>query len=154
MIFILVLTNIIANGIGAVLLITHHRNNNNNPQAIYLINLSILQVLLNLIEMLERIPEMISHTMELSSFWNNVQHYGTIVNLTGVWLARYLTIVYVTIDRFFMVRLGFKYQEYFQPKVAKYLVLVTWIITVFIPVSICIIDLFVDNFNHRKMFLL
>lgn len=113
-------------------------------QMIYFISLSISEALLNLMEVSQRIPEMLTHTKQFTTFLTYMQHYSILVNLSGIWLVLYLTMMYITIDRFCMVRYNFKYQVYWTKKKALYLINITWISSIFFTICIALGEAFLQ----------
>ena len=95
----LVTVNTIMHTIGCGLLIYLYRRGRRNTQQIYFISLSTAELLLNLMEALQRIPEMLLHSTLNKPVFKVVQHYSTLINLTGIWIIIYLTMVYITLDR-------------------------------------------------------
>ena len=53
----------------------------------------------------------------------HIQHYATLINLTGIWVIVYLTMVFITLDRFLMVRLSLKEQFILLEKEGKVFVM-------------------------------
>ena len=149
--FSLVFINTLIHSIGAFLLIILHKQERKSVQKIYFIKLSILEIFLNLMEVLKRIPEMLSHRDNIGDVLKHIQHYATVTNLTGIWVARYLTMIYITFDRFLMVRLALRYQMYWTRKKAKYLITATCVFCLSIPLIICTSEVFLD-FHYQPVF--
>lgn len=189
--FCILVLNTLLHAIGAYFLLKLYRDGKGTTQRIYFLNLSIAEVFLNLMEVLDRIPEMMSHTdedisqikinknqtehciedtksdnhitkitedmyelcqkiilhemhsnSEYSSVLLYIQHYATLLYLTGLWLVLYLTMTYVTLDRLLMVKLAFRYKTYWTLKKSRYLVYTTWVVCMMVPFGIAIGELF------------
>lgn len=150
--FGLVLVNTFIHSIGAsLLIILYRKRKKRSTQEIYLINLSISEILLNFMEILKRIPEMFSHANKIATVFKYIQHYATVINLTGIWMVRYVTMIYITVDRLLMVRFGLKYQTCWMKKRPKYLIIAKWVICLSIPLCICVCEFLVD-FHYQPVF--
>lgn len=148
---ILVLVNTVFHFIGFCLLIRIYRRGLKNTQKIYIINMSIFEALQNLMSNLQRIPEMISHKREISKWLEYIQHYATLLNLTGIWIVLYFTMIFITIDRFLVVWLGFRYSIYWTKKKALYLVNITWAICLSFSISVAMGEAFL-HFHYQDLF--
>ena len=149
--FTLVLINTVLHSIGFCLLIILYRKGKKSSQQIYFINLSVAEALLNLMEVLTRIPEMFSHSHHLPIVFLHIEHYAKIINLTGIWVIIYSTMVYVTVDRFLTVRIGIKQRIYWTKKKVTCLLSATWVICLLTSLSISIIEIF-HHFHYQPLF--
>lgn len=136
---------------GVCLLIYFYRTGKKDSQKVYFINLSIAEVLLNFMEILTGIPEMISHSKELSIGFRYIQYYANLFNMTTVWVVLYLTMVYITADRLLTVRYGLKYKMYWRKKKANYLIITTWVACLTTSLIISITGFFID-FHYQDIF--
>lgn len=137
--------------LGFYILLRRYKKSTKNPQKIYILNLSIFEIILNLLGNLARVPEMLTHSKEVTKVITFVQHYATLFNLTGAWIITYLTMIYITIDRFLVVYLGFRYSLYWTKRKALYVVNLTWACCALFSISIAVGEFFL-HFHYQDVF--
>lgn len=149
--FILALINTILNSIGACVLIILYLKEKSYTQETYLINLSILEVLTNLVELIKRVPEMFSHIIETSLSIKYLSHYAAVGTFTGIRVAHYFITACITIDRFLMIRLSFYYRTHGRHKSVRCVLFLMWLLCLLIPVTICVAESKTD-FHYQPVF--
>lgn len=128
--------NILLHSLGTYLLATLYFNGKANAQKVYLLNLSLLLVCINILNCIYRIPHAIILYRESDSGIIETQMYIQIILSTGFYPIYYFNMFYLTIDRLLNVLLNAKYKVYWDETKAMYLVQITWIIG--LVASICI----------------
>ena len=123
--FVLYLLNIISHTIGFSLLVKVYRNGSRTPEELFLMTLSISDVLKNVLRVLIIAP--------VGTFIGKTagQYIGIILNV-GVFLVYILNLFYILIDKFLQVYLHTKYSLYVSVKRTKYLLITTWCFVVVI----------------------
>lgn len=135
---ILNIANVILHGIGSYLLTCIYRKGERSAQKIFIINLSVCELVMNLMECIRRTIELYKLADSLSHTANEFQHYLLIVIFTGVSFVFYMDMIFLTLDRLLNIILNFKYPIYCNESIAKYLLFVTWIIGAMISLSVII----------------
>lgn len=127
---VLRLITIILHIIGIHLLVTLHRNGSRTPERIFLINLSISEVMFNFFDILTTpLTDLASFSANASSIVTDVQGYIFILSGYGVVPVYFLSMIYLTIDRLLDIILSIKYHLYCDTKKAKLTLKVTWVIS-------------------------
>ena len=136
---------IIIHGFGSILLIKQHRQQQNvgNMQCIFLINLSCTEILANCLRIL-CIPlhHIISIPSHLMNPFAEVQRYSFIIANTGIYLLYLSSMAYITLNRFFEVKLNIKYNIYCTIYRLKFLLITTWVFCIVTCISLSLVDVF------------
>ena len=136
--FLFNIFNIVIHSAGCFLLVSIYKQTKPNnkrkrsPQQIYLINLSISEGLMNVVEAMRVILQYIPVSNEVSAYFEEIRHYLLIINFTGVWSVIYLSMVGITADRLLNILLHLRYPIYFNISKSKRLATFTWIIGIII----------------------
>lgn len=129
--YVLVALNIFAlslQGLGTYLLIYLYRNDRDSPRLLYLIHLSVIGLLKNIISILSTpLVDMfkLSNTNTIDLVMKLQDWVGAIGD--GINVLHYVLIGYITIDRFLEIWWNITYPVHWNLKRAKYLLLGTWI---------------------------
>lgn len=100
---------------------------NKNSQKIFLLNLSLSEILKNLIVPMMTLPELFG-AYDMGSL-QEMRLYYTIVYDYTVMFSYYTTMFSITAERYFIILLGGKkYQTYWDIRKTKYLVVFTWLL--------------------------
>ena len=130
--FLFNIFNVVIHSTGCFLLVATYKLNKTNakrkrsPQT-YLINLSISEGLMNVVEVMRLILKYIPVSNEVSTYCVEIRHYLLIINFTGVWSIIYLSMVGITVDRFLNILLHVRYPVYWNISKSKRLTTFTWI---------------------------
>lgn len=146
--------NVLLHGIGIHLLYCVHRVGEPNVQNVFILNLSITELIMNLCEIFRRLFHIFSsHSFGPSSAstLTSINRYLSIVMFTGVSVVFYLTMAYITIDRLLHIALSIRYKLYWSAKKAKRLLIVTWCFGALIGIGISIAKV-LFNYNWSPLF--
>ena len=138
------IVNITLHSLGSYLLINLYQQGLKNSQQVYLINLSICELMLNILECLNIIPDFVSIPKSISYEIQEIQHYILIVIFAGMSFVFYMDMVYITLDRLLNVSYKLKYFAYWDELKAKRLLFVTWLIGLLSCVSISLLHYFTE----------
>ena len=144
--------NVIFHSIGAYLLLCIYKNSRQSAEQVYLIHLSICELLMNLLEVFRRIPDLISHSAEVNEIIHSMQCYLMIAMFTGISVVYYLDMVYFTLDRLLDVLLNIKYPLYWNEAKAKRLVQGTWLFGIVLSIIISLLHYFIGYVWQDLMF--
>ena len=133
---VLNLLNIILQTIILYLILNVERKN--IPQ-LYLLNLSITELLKNVVLFLILLPDIISLSENMQLIFDHNHIYLRIIYDYGIMTSYYLTMVFIVMDRYFRVLFDIKYVEYWNIKKARLLVLGTWALGIIITIMISIL---------------
>lgn len=125
---ILNITNVFIHAWGTYALLSVYKNSRHKPQRVYLINLSLCELLLNLLEAIRNIPELLSPSSQGNLVTNQLSHYILIISFTGISFVYYLDMIFLTIDRLAKIILSLDYPQYWNEKKAMLLLLGTWLV--------------------------
>ena len=121
-------------------------------QDIYLLNLSITEVLKNSIIFLTTIPDTISLSANISNVIDEIHIYLGIFYDYGIMFTYYSVLFYVTLDRYLGAKLNIKYPIYWDVSKAKSLLLVTWLTAAFICITLTIFSKVNDFSKEANIF--
>ena len=138
------LLNVFFHSIGVYLLTSMYPTCKRRIQQIYLINLSLTECLINLLEICRIISGIIPCKHSHVNIVDESRHYTLIVSFTGVSIVYYFDMVYLTFDRLMDVALNIKYPIYWNEKKAKYLLMTTWLIGFLTCLSVSLCYRFLD----------
>lgn len=124
---VLNLLNVLFHSIGAYLLISMYTASTRKTQQIYLINLSISECMINLLEMCRIICTLIPSTSSTLKQITEIRHYTLIVSFTGISVVYYFVMIYLTVHKLLEIELSIRYPLYWDERKAKYLLISTWI---------------------------
>lgn len=136
--------NISIHSFGAYILTCLYRRELRTCQQIYLINLSLCELLMNILEMSRRIPKVIDLSSEVRNIVEYVQHYFLIAMFTGISFVFYADMVYITLDRLLNVLFNFRYTASWGNGNAKLLVCITWIVGCTLSITFSVIHYLID----------
>ena len=109
--------------IGMYLLICVRNSVMNGDQRLFLFHLRLSEFCLTFMEMLRRIIYIF-----INSENSAITEYMNIIKFSSAAMVFYVIMIYVTVDRFFHLYLGFKYPLYWYGRKTKRLLIVTWIV--------------------------
>ena len=128
--------NVALHGFGVYILTCLYNQGQRNSQNLFLINLSISEILIGLFDCFNRIPDLISVSDDILTIINTINNYITIVAFTGIAVVYYMVMIYITLDRLLNILLSLRYRIYCTETKAKNLLQVTWIVALLICTSI------------------
>lgn len=148
-IFSLNLLILILHCIGSYLQITLYKNGYDCVQFFYLINLSVLETIKNMIGALQLpITDMYQIHGQTRQIIITVQRHlfyaGEVINITY-----YLVIIYITVDKLLEIKLNIRHPVFWDLKKAKYLLCVTWGLSVAAFISLSVTQ---KILNRRLLF--
>ena len=131
---------------GAILLFSHQKRNRAANQTIFILQLSISELLLSLFNLV-KLPINWLHNDSLEERIkvedHPVTYYFRAIQLTLILWVYHLSMVYITLDRFLHVYLGFNYKLKITKRKVWHLSLFTWILC-----SVCSAVLLITNHLH------
>ena len=127
---ILTFVNIICHSIGLYLLKHVKKNGSENVQHIYIKNLSITELLLNIVVLADRVSHLIPRSTGISYTIREFRYYCLIFMFTGMVLVYYLIMYYIMLDKMVEIHLNIKYHIYWSESKAKLLVKATCLLGV------------------------
>ena len=123
--------NVLLHTLGLYLLLTIYKNGKNEtPQQLFLIHLTVCEILINFFGILRGVDDIISESTncgEIDSLLVNVNEYVMILSFTGVSVVYYITMIYLTVDRLADILLNIKYHLYWDTRRTNVLMCITWI---------------------------
>lgn len=125
--------NVLLHGIGIFLLFCIYnkgkKRREQNVQNIFIMNLSICELLMNGLEMVRTsLKFLIEYNVVKSYFFTVVEIYLAIFMYTGISIIFYLGMFYITLDRLVNIVLGIQYRRLCTERKAKLLLAITWLI--------------------------
>lgn len=153
--FILNILNVFLHTAGIALLLSASKTNVRNrlgecKQHIFLLNLSIAEVLFNFIKAVRVI---LFYIDQESQVIETVRHYLLIVNFTAIWIQVCVALFGMTIDRLMNITLELKYPIYWNKSKSKNCLLIGWCVSACIGISISLAYLFF-KFPWEEVFFL
>lgn len=126
--------------IGSYLLTSLYKNGAQNPEQLFLINLSVSEIVFNFFDILSTpLQDVTTLSANETMRAETVQGYIIVASGYGVVPVYFLSMIYLTIDRLLEIVLCLKYHMYCTvPRTQRILVL-TWVITVGIGLMLCLI---------------
>lgn len=145
------LMTIVTHGLGILLLQNVYKNEDQKPEIIYLINLSISEILFMFTDIL-RTPftNFVEFSPRITSVVEETQEYVAIYGGFGIISAWYLSMLHLTLDRLLDVLLNIKYSLFCYPERTKLVIRITWFITSTFGVTMCLLHRFV-NFDSMRI---
>ena len=119
---------------GSYLLICLYRDGQNKPEHLFLLNLSISEIVIAVLDILSEILKLSKNDLAL-----NIKDYVDIANGYGISLVYYLCMMFLTVDRLLEIILSIKYYLYCDEKKAKRLLKVTWGLSILSCITISIV---------------
>lgn len=150
---VLILLNImnsIMHGMGIMILLKIGRK---KTQHIYLINLSISELLKNVIIFLTCIPEITPMSPYAFSICMKIHVYLGIVYDYTIMCSYVLTMFYITLDRYCIIVIGHQYKAFWNSTKANTLVITTWLLGGSVSVSISLIHHLLDDVEVLRYFI-
>ena len=118
----------------------------NGDQRLFLLHLSLSEFCLTFLEMLRRIIYNI-----INSENSAITEYINIVKCSSAAMVFYSIMIYLTVDRFCHLYLGFKYTLYCYERKTKRLLIVTWIVFVLLTIVLTLLNRY-QLIDYRKLF--
>ena len=143
------IVNVILHSLGTSLLISTYKTRKQEVQHIYLINLSITECLINLLDILRNFPELIEVNKDARVIVRGVSEYLIIFSYAGISVVYYVTMVYITLNKLMEIVLTISYPIYWNERKAKYSVYTTWVIAFFMSSAVALSHAFTTyNWEH------
>ena len=125
---------------GGYLLIYQYRHGLQDSHELFLINLSISEGIVNLLQFLiNPISDMISMSTNHALVINKVQHYIKTLRGVGFVTVYFLTMIYLTLDRLFDILLNIRYSLYWNELYTKNLLKVTWAMSISTAITVSVV---------------
>jgi hypothetical protein len=141
---VLNIANVLLHGTGSYLLGCIYKQGKRSAQKIFIINLSVCELIMNLMECLRRILDFVPLSGRGSSNKIEFQHYLLIIMFTGISFVFYMDMIFITLDRLLNILLNVRYRIYCNHTKAKYLLLVTWLLGIVICLSVSLAHYFTE----------
>lgn len=133
---VLNIMNILLHGMGSYLLRIQYRKGKKNPQIIFILNLSVCELIMNFLESVRRIIFLFKLSSSVVLMLEEVQKYVLIVMFTGISFVFYMDMLYLTIDRLLCILLNLNYNYYCKSSRAKYVLYITWTVGITMAISV------------------
>ena len=134
------ITGIFLHALGCYVLLSLSRNGQQSLhqtfQNLYLIQFAFCECLTNVLQLLRCVSHLISPSSTIKEFHT----YLDIINLAGTGTVYYLSISFVTVDRFLDIQLNIRYAVYWSEKQAKSMVISSWLIGFFVSVILTLVQ--------------
>lgn len=129
--FTLDVMNVVLHSTGISLLLSLYSRNKNKIQFVYIINLSLCELIINLVGAIETILRIINTTQygpekAATSPLSTACYLMYITNATGFSFVFYMNMIYITVDRLLDILLNLRYPVYWDEYKAITLLKVTW----------------------------
>ena len=125
---LLTIINLVFHSTGIFLLRRLKKNGGESVQNIYIQNLSISELVLNLAVMVDRFSKLFPRSAKVADILSIIHYYLLILVFTGIVLVYYLIMFYITSDKMLEVLLNLKYTVYWGENKAKQLMTLTWVV--------------------------
>ena len=127
--------------LGAYLLTTLYKRGANAPEKLYLINLSISEIIFNMFDILSTPLSIMPHSIpdDDARMIGLVQEYIIIVNGYGVVPVYFLSMIFLTIDRLLEIVLCLRYHYYITTRKTQLLLIFTWGASLFVGISLAFV---------------
>ena len=122
-------------------------------QEIYLLNLSLTELLKNIVIFLTTVPDVLTLSDNAWVVIDEIHIYIGVVYDYGIMLSYYLTLFYITLDRYLGTALTITYPAYWNVTRTKYLVIITWILAGCICISLSVLYQITGYSRASKIFL-
>lgn len=124
---VFIVTNIFLHSLGIHLLICLERTPTSRWHEMYLLNLSLSELLINISELLVwRIPKIFTWNQSSLPHLHKVQEFISLINASFIAINYYFSMFYITIDRLLDIHLNIRYNVYWNENKAKKLIYATW----------------------------
>ena len=145
------IANVFLHSLGFYLTLFLHKNGLKGAQQLYLIHLSVCELIMNILEMLRRLCHLIPFTPHTHQYAQHVQYYIMIVLYTGITPVFHAILIFLTVDRLLTVALSLKYSAFWDEGRAHRLVIGTW--AVGLLSCVCVGAAYHEyNFNWKNIF--
>ena len=144
LLFVLNIINVFLHSTGIYLLYCLYKRCRYKIQQLYLINLSIGECLMNLFEALKLFRLFVSVSNGTAHTLDRFIDYLSIVQFTGIAIVIYCVMIYITLDRLLDISLNIKYSVYWDEYKAKYLLILTWVLSAIYNLTTCLMYRFVE----------
>ena len=130
--------NIVIHSVGIYILRCLRRNGKEDVQMIYIINLSITELIINVTSFVRNLLKLMPFSIFKSSEFRYVVLYSYIADYIVLKVSLYITMVIITLDRMFLVMLNVFYPVYWSIRKSKLLIRVVWLVSMvtFIVISV------------------
>ena len=151
LLLVLNIINIVLHGIGIYLLYCLYNRCTHRIQQIYLINLSVTECILNVLEALKLLRLLVPISDKTGKTLDLIIPYVIMMQFTGISLVFYFAMIYITLDRFLEIVLNIKYPLYWNKYKAKYLLIFTWVVGAVSGIIVCLANTY-TGFQWEGLF--
>ena len=134
------LVNILLHTTGIYLLSCLYERNVRKVQQIYFINLSFVECIINVLELVKLIRDIVPFSESNEKTYDMVVTYISIFQYTCFAIIFYFIMVYITMDRLMEIVLHIKYPIYWNENKAKRLLQGTWIFLCLTATTVLLVD--------------
>ena len=134
----LTVLNLLFHSIGSFLLVTQYRNGKKTVQQMFIINLSLTELSASIVMLLEEVPELIPLDVSVSRVIETISEYIYVI-IYVIFCLYYISMVYITMDRFLGILLNFKYPLYWNRTKTRYLLTTTWLVSIITCIAVCVV---------------
>ena len=120
--------NVFLHTLGCYLIVFLYKNGLKGAQQWYLINLTVCELIMNLLELLRRLCHLIHFSSHVHTYIQRVEYYLMVILFTGVTPIFYFIMTYLTVDRLLTVAFSLKYSAFWDEGRARKLAIGTWLI--------------------------
>ena len=136
--------NVFLHSTGIYLLCCLYKRCRYKIQQLYLINLSIAECIMNLFEALILFGIFVPVSNDTAQILDIFIDYVLIVQFTGIAIVIYCVMIYITLDRLLDISLNIEYPVYWDESKAKYLLILTWVLSAIYTLTTCLMYKFVE----------
>ena len=122
-------------------------------QLIFLLNLSISEFLKNFVLSLKTLQQLLSNSKNSLILIEEIHIYVGIVYDYSIMFSYYMTMFAITADRYFIILLGKRYQNYWSTIRTKYLLVITWILGILTSLTISLAYKFMGDHKEIRYFI-
>ena len=143
---ILIVINIFVHMIGITCLVCLPRFSMIESQRLYLLNLSLSEVCLTLMELAKRLVYITTN-----SEYNIISEYIKVIQFSSAAMVYYFIMIYLTADRFFVVYLHLKYPLYWSKNKTRNLLAVTWVVFIILAIVLALLYKYL-SIDYNRIF--
>lgn len=136
--------NVLLHGVGIYLLSCLHKRGKSNIQNLYILHLSISELLMNSLEIVRTALQILIKYGPCSNTCKQIEEYLSIFMFTGISVVFFFNMFFITLDRLLNIVYTIRYRVSWSEKRAKYLLKTTWLIGIFVLICVSI-DYYLNN---------
>ena len=130
-------STIILHATGTFILLKLLPTSRTKPQRMYLINLSVVEAVYNVLELVRGMSDLF--TDQKNPLVEEAMKYVHTTSWTGLSFIFYLAMMYIPLDRLAFVSLNIRYGRYWNAKKAKAHIGATWVFGVLVSLTMCVL---------------